>query len=224
VEFENTFGVEAPADEVFATLLDVSRVAPCMPGAEVLEDKGDGRYQVSIKVKLGPIRMQYRGDVEVVESDAAGRSATLVARARETRGQGSAEARVRMELTEDGSLTRAKILSQVQLTGRTATMGQSAIRDVSRALIDDFARNLATMLGRPAEPVGVEAAGPSAAEATPSRKDDPTAPRDTTSKPVLPAGRVVDAVVRGRLQDPRWVAAGVAGALVVGYAAGRRRG
>src|ERR671938_69573 len=69
MKFENTFAVEAPIDEVYATLLDVERVAPCVPGAEVLEKTGDNAYQVAIKVRVGPISMTYRGNVEIVERD-----------------------------------------------------------------------------------------------------------------------------------------------------------
>ena len=69
MEFENTFTVKAPVDEVYDALLDVERVAPAMPGAQVLEKAGDDSYKVAIKVKLGPVTMTYRGDVTVVERD-----------------------------------------------------------------------------------------------------------------------------------------------------------
>src|ERR671934_171956 len=69
MKFENTFAVDAPIDEVYAALLDVERVAPCVPGAEVLERTGEDAYKVAIKVRVGPISMQYRGDVEIVERD-----------------------------------------------------------------------------------------------------------------------------------------------------------
>ena len=67
MEFENTFDGRRPVDEVWDLLLDVERVAPCMPGAQVLEQTGDDAYKVAIKVKLGPMSMNYKGDVEIVE-------------------------------------------------------------------------------------------------------------------------------------------------------------
>jgi carbon monoxide dehydrogenase subunit G len=155
VKFENTFEVDAPIDEVYATLLDVERVAPCVPGAEVLEKTGDDAYQVAIKVKVGPISMTYRGNVEIVERDEANHSAVMRARARETRGQGTADARVTLSLVEDGSKTKGTMVSDVQLAGRAAAMGRGIIQDVSAKLITTFSENLEAMLsgaGRPRTP------------------------------------------------------------------------
>ena len=80
MKFENAFVVQAPIDEVHAALLDVERVAPCMPGAEVLEKTGDDAYKVAIKVKVGPMSMTYKGDVQIVERDDAAREGEGVAR------------------------------------------------------------------------------------------------------------------------------------------------
>src|SRR5512144_2919779 len=99
MEFENTFAVTAPIDEVWDTLLDVQRVAPCVPGAQVLEQSGEDAYKVGIKVKVGPVSMQYRGDIEIIERDAEAHRAVMSAKARETRGQGTANARVTMNLS-----------------------------------------------------------------------------------------------------------------------------
>src|SRR3954468_22329260 len=77
MDFENEFDVEAPIDEVYAAMLDLERVAPAMPGAEVLEKVDDDNYKVGIKVKVGPVSMQYRGDVTFVDKDAEAHSATL---------------------------------------------------------------------------------------------------------------------------------------------------
>ena len=72
MEFENTFDVDAPIEEVWKTLLDVERVAPCVPGAEVLEQTGENSYKVAIKVRVGPMSMQYKGDIDIVDADAGG--------------------------------------------------------------------------------------------------------------------------------------------------------
>src|SRR5215212_8310105 len=100
MEFENSFDVAAPIEEVWTTLLDVDRVAPCVPGAQVLERTGDNAYKVAIKVRVGPMSMQYRGDVEIVEQDPAAHRAVMRTRAREARGQGNADANVVMQLSE----------------------------------------------------------------------------------------------------------------------------
>src|ERR687894_2495088 len=107
MEFQNEFDVQAPIDEVYAAMLDLERVAPAMPGAEVLEKQDDDHYKVAIKVKVGPISMQYRGDVEVVEKNPDSHSAKLKVQARETRGQGTASADVDMRLDQrEGDTTR----------------------------------------------------------------------------------------------------------------------
>lgn len=171
MKFENTFEVEAPIDEVYATLLDVERVAPCVPGAEVLEKTGDDAYQVAIKVKVGPISMTYRGTVEIVERDETAHRAVMRAKAREMRGQGTADARVELSLVEEGGRTKGTMVADVQLAGRAAAMGRGIIQDVSAKLVSTFARNLEAMLSG-AEPEAAAApaaaAAPVAAQGTPA--------------------------------------------------------
>ena len=111
MKFENTFEVEAPIDEVYATLLDVERVAPCVPGAEVIEKSGDDAYTIA---------MTYRGNVEIVERDDANHRAVMRARARETRGQGTADARVDLSLVHEGETTKGTMEADVQLAGRAS--------------------------------------------------------------------------------------------------------
>src|SRR3954465_1689617 len=163
MKFENTFEVDAPIDEVYNALLDVERVAPCVPGAEVLEKTGDDNYQVAIKVKVGPISMTYKGNVEIVERDEANHRAVMRARARETRGQGTADARVNMTLTEQGpEHTQGTMEADVQLAGRAAAMGRGGIQAVSAKMVSTFSDNLEAMLSRRAAPA--EAPAPAAAQ------------------------------------------------------------
>jgi carbon monoxide dehydrogenase subunit G len=157
MEFDNTFTVTAPIDEVWGAVLDVERVAPCVPGAQVLEQTGDNTYKVAIKVKLGPVSMLYNGDVEVVEQDPEARRAVMSAKARESRGQGTADARVEMRLSQDNGTTRGAIHTDVAISGRAAAMGQGIIADVSARLIDTFAANLAAMLASPQAVASAEA-------------------------------------------------------------------
>jgi carbon monoxide dehydrogenase subunit G len=165
MEFDNTFTVAAPIDEVWGAVLDVERVAPCVPGAQVLEQTGDNAYKVAIKVKLGPVSMVYNGDVEVVEQDPEARCAVMSAKARESRGQGTADARVEMRLSHDDGATHGAIHTDVAISGRAAAMGQGIIADVSARLIDTFAANLAQMLTAQEQPApgAPEAAGSGAA-------------------------------------------------------------
>src|SRR4029453_3708738 len=92
MRFSNAFNVDAPLESVWNAILDVERVAPNVPGAEVLEQTGADSYKAAVKVKVGPMSMRYRGDVEIVERDEEVHRAVMKARAKESRGQGTAEA------------------------------------------------------------------------------------------------------------------------------------
>ena len=146
MRFENQFAVDAPIERVWAALLDVERVAPTVPGAQVLERIGDDAYKVAIKVKVGPMSMTYRGEVEITERDEAAHRAVMKARAKESRGQGMADADVTMVLSGDDGRTAATVTTDVELSGKVATMGQGVLQDVSGRLVQTFANNLAAML------------------------------------------------------------------------------
>ena len=216
MEFENSFNVAAPIDEVYATLLDVERVAPCVPGAQVLEKTSDSSYKVGIKVRVGPMSMQYRGDIEIVESDPAEHTAVMRARARESRGQGNADATVRMNLSEQDGRTHGTMATDVQLSGRVAAMGRGVIQDVSGKIVDQFATNLAAMLEGAPEP---EPAPAAAATEPPRAAPPPPPPADDSLSAVELAG----AVAKGRLSDPKTIATIAAAVLVLLLLAGRRR-
>ena len=152
MEFDNEFSVSSPIEKVWDTLMDVEEVAPCMPGAEVLEQTGDNSYKVSVKVRLGPVSMQYRGDVEIVDTDPGSHTAKLVAKATEARGQGTANAEIGMQLAERNGSTHATLTTDLRLSGRAAAMGQGIVKDVAAKLTETFAENLAAKLeGAPAE-------------------------------------------------------------------------
>ena len=176
MKFENTFEVDAPIDEVYAAVLDVERVAPCVPGAEVLDKTGDNAYQVAIKVRVGPISMTYRGNVEIVERDDENHRAVMRARARETRGQGTADARVELSLVQEGSTSKGTMLADVQLAGRAAAMGRGVIQDVSAKIISTFAQNLEAMLSAGAPAAAAPAAPEPAAAATGPPEPQATGP------------------------------------------------
>ena len=221
MKFENTFTVRAPPDEVLATLLDVERVAPCMPGAEVLERVDENAYKVAIKVRVGPISMTYRGEVQITERDEMARTATMHAKAREARGQGTADAQVRMVLTEENGGTRASLDTEVALSGRVAAMGQGVIADVAGKLVETFAENLAAMLA-PAATV-VPASGHQ--EGSPATPAPPASPAPAMPQSSLPVGKIAASVIAGRLANPRTlllVSVGFAIAfLAIGFLIGR---
>ncbi|MBA2316452.1 MAG: SRPBCC family protein [Euzebyales bacterium] len=150
MEIDNTFTVRAPIDEVWATLMDVDRVAGCVPGAKVLNQLSDDAYQVAMRVRLGPMTMSYRGQVEVTERDADARRAVMRGKAKEAGGQGTADATVELNLQEDGELTRGTVHADVRLSGKVAAMGKGVIGDVAAQLVEQFAGNLETLVTEPA--------------------------------------------------------------------------
>jgi uncharacterized protein len=212
MRFENQFDVEAPIDRVWETVLDVERVAPNVPGAQVLERVSDNAYKVAIKVKVGPMSMTYRGEVEVTDRDPEAHRAVMKARAKESRGQGTADADVTMTLTGHDGHTSATVTTDVQLSGRVATMGQGVLQDVSGRLVETFARNLATMLESGAPPETEMPARPLREAPEPERP---------AAADALDIGSVGGAVVAARLRDPRLLAVVVAFGL--GFLLGRAR-
>src|ERR671933_1835059 len=165
MRFENHFDVGAPIDEVWDAVLDVERVAPTVPGAQVLDRTGDDAYKVAIRVKVGPMSMTYRGEVEITERDEAAHRAVMKARAKESRGQGTADADVTMVLSGEDGHTSATVTTEVALSGKVATMGQGVLQDVSGRLVDTFAQNLAAMLEGGATPSQAQPAQPMKPEA-----------------------------------------------------------
>jgi carbon monoxide dehydrogenase subunit G len=229
MRFENAFEVDAPVDTVWEALLDVERVAPNVPGAEVLERTDENAYKVGIKVKLGPITMNYRGDLQIVERDDAAHRAVMRVKAKEARGQGTADADVTTVLGGDGDQTSVSITSDVRLSGRAAAMSRGIVQDVAGRLIDTFAQNLEQMLaGKPAEAEPEPAAAaappvePAPAAAAPPPPPPPPPPPRREPEP-LDVGNLAGEVVAARLRDPRALALALALAALLGYALGRRR-
>ena len=218
MRFENHFDVGAPIGEVWDAVLDVERVAPTVPGAQVLDRVSEDAYQVAIKVKVGPMSMTYRGEVEITERDELAHRAVMKARAKESRGQGTADADVTMSLASHNGGTSATVTTDVQLSGTVATMGQGVLQDVSRRLVETFAANLATMLERGER---VEAEVP----AQPTREPEPAEQGgDAARAPesALDLGSLGGAVIVDRLQNPRILAALLGIVALVAFLAGRR--
>jgi carbon monoxide dehydrogenase subunit G len=179
MELRHSFTVPVPLDRAWDVLLDVERVAPCMPGATL--DSVDGNdITGKIKVKVGPISMTYAGKASITERNREAGVVTLEASGKETRGAGTASASVRSELTGDGDQTHVTVLTNLNVTGKPAQFGRGVMNEVSGKLIGIFANNLAKMItagdsGAPAaaaEPApaatGTAPAATAPAEATPS--------------------------------------------------------
>ncbi|MGM0929902.1 MAG: SRPBCC family protein [Actinomycetota bacterium] len=178
MQLERTFSVTAPIETVWETLMDFDRVAGCIPGAKILEKTSEDEYQVAMVVKLGPVTMQYKGTLYVRERDAAGRRATLQGKARETRGQGAAEATVTMQLSGSGAATEASVNADLTLSGKAAAMGKSVIGSVTDQMLAVFTKNLQEMIAAQEAKAPDTGAGADAASASPAST---TSSSDTTS-------------------------------------------
>jgi uncharacterized protein len=221
MEFENTFSVTAPIDEVFDALLDVERIAPCMPGAQVLERTSDDAYKVGIKVKVGPVTMNYRGNVEIVDRDPGTHTAKMTVKAQETRGQGTATAQVGMRLAQDDGTTQGTMSSEVRLSGKAAAMGRGIIQDVSARLVDEFAQNLATMLSE-GESSKQDETGP-AEPADNGVQHAPPPPRPASAESSVDALSVASGVIGERLRTPKGALVALGVGVLIGIALRRRR-
>jgi uncharacterized protein len=162
MKLEQSFEVQAPIDEVWAALIDLERVAPCLPGAAITERDEDGTYHGTFQVKLGPATAAYRGTIKIEEADEAAHRATLKARGTDKRGQGGASATIVNTLSEHEGGTRVEAVTDFSITGRLAAFGRGGMmQDISNRMMRDFATCLQSRLG--SEPA---AAAPSGAEVT----------------------------------------------------------
>lgn len=181
MRIEDRFRVNVPVEEAWRVLLDVERIAPCLPGAQLQEVEGE-EYRGVVKVKVGPITAQYRGAARLVEVDEAGRRAVIQASGRDTRGQGNASATVVATLASDGEGTEVAIDTDLSVTGKVAQFGRGVLADVSSKLLAQFAENLERDV-LAAAPVGEGEVGESAAAETVPGREATTAPGEAAPAP-----------------------------------------
>jgi carbon monoxide dehydrogenase subunit G len=162
MKLEQEFDVKAPVDTVWATLIDVERVAPCLPGAEITGSQ-DGVYQGNFQVKIGPTTAAYRGSLEMQSLDEAAHIATMRARGQDKRGQGSANATIVSSLSETAEGTHVEVVTDFTITGTLARFGRGGMmQDIANRLLRDFAACLEQRLGA-GEPAAAPATTPQAA-------------------------------------------------------------
>ncbi|MBA2536037.1 MAG: SRPBCC family protein [Actinobacteria bacterium] len=164
MRMESSFEVPASPEVAWDLLMDVPRVIPCMPGAELTDVVDDETWKARISVKLGPIGLVFATDVKREEADVAARRATLSARARELRGRGGGQATIQSTLVPVDGGTRVELVTDLTLSGAVAQYGRGMVEDVSSQLVGKFADCLKSELssdpGEEASPRPVEAAKP----------------------------------------------------------------
>jgi uncharacterized protein len=187
MRLEQSFEVRAPLERVWETLIDVQRVAPCLPGAEIDEAVDEGTYRGSFDVRLGPATAAYRGELTLAEIDPDAHRSVLRASGRDKRGQGTAKATIVSVLSPAGDATKVDVETDFTITGRLASFGRGGmIQDISARLLRDFADCLQHTIESdqaagpvPPEPAGAEPATPVAAS-----PPAPPTPRPPAAKPV----------------------------------------
>jgi uncharacterized protein len=181
MKLDHTVRVPAHVDEVWRFLDDIEAVAACMPGAQLTETVDERTHRGQVRLAVGPLSMNYAGELAIVERDDATRRMQLDASGRDRRGSGTAKATIGVQLAPDGSATTMRVVSDVKLTGRIAALGRG-VQDVSNRLLADFAEQLATQLGTPPAQAGEGGEAPAAA-VTPGASATST----TTAAPAAPA-------------------------------------
>lgn len=171
MKLEHDFTVPAAVDEAWKVLLDVERIAPCMPGATLLSIDGE-TFTGSVRVKVGPIQVTYKGEAKFAELDESSHRAVIEAAGKEARGSGTAAATVTATLTAlDATSTKVDVVTDLNVTGRPAQFGRGVMADVGSKLIGQFATCLAKELATPPAPAPAPAATePPAAAATPAEQ------------------------------------------------------
>ena len=163
MDLNHQFTVAVPVEDAWRILTDVERIAPCLPGAQLQEVEGD-TYRGIVKVKVGPIQAQFKGQASFLERDDVAHKAVLKGEGRDTTGKGNASALITAELTAvDATSTSVTVNTDLSITGKVAQFGRGAMADISDKLLAQFVDNLNTLI---AEQPGTPAAAAPAAAAT----------------------------------------------------------
>lgn len=203
MEFSNEFRVSLSIEPAWDLLGDVERIAPCMPGAQLTGVEGD-EYQGTVKVRVGPVSVQYKGTATIEVRDRENRTLRLRAAGRDSRGQGNASAHVTALLVPDGDGTRVTVTTQLSVTGKVAQFGKGVMEDISRKLLTQFTASLEEMLAAekqrepetqatdtqeaPSEAAGAEAESAAAPPLTASTTPATSTPPPKLAAPAVPAG------------------------------------
>jgi carbon monoxide dehydrogenase subunit G len=166
MRLQHSVHVPAHVDEAWKVLGDVPRIAPGMPGATLHDQTGDQAYSGGVQIKVGPITAEYQGTAQILDRDDDEHRMTVRAQARDVRGQGSAAATISLTARQDGEATLAEVTTDLEITGRVAQFGRGVLEQVSRRIVDEFARRLSAEITAPGSDTG------SAAGAAPAGSGD----------------------------------------------------
>jgi hypothetical protein len=215
MQIENSFAVKAAPDRVYEFLLDVNNVVSCVPGAELSEVVDPNTFKGKVRIKVGPVTVNYNGTARITSRDADTRTATLEAEGRETTGSGTAQATTVMAVAADGESSKVTLTTDFTVIGRIAQFGRGIMEDVSRHLVGQAAECIQSKLEAP--PAGAApVADTSGAAANSSAEASASTPSPAVSEPAsLDALALGRAVAKERLSRmkvrPQMIAAAFAG-------------
>lgn len=226
MKIDNEAVVPAAPDEVFALINDVERVASCLPGAELLGREGEDGYRGRVSVRVGPIGAAFEGVLRFLDVDETARTMHLVGRGSDTKGNGDAEADVRLEVAEHPEGAILRLTTDLNIRGKFVQFGKGAIAGVSSKILGQFAANMAALLeqGPAQEATGapqaalVPQAAPGAAPAAPAAAP----PSPSVAPSAAGVGMLVDEAGRRRLVLAATFVAGCVEGWILTRAFGRR--
>jgi len=187
MEFDNSFEVPRPVGDAWNVLMDIRRIAPCMPGAELTDVIDERTYKGRIGVRLGPVALTFAGTVKFEEIDEANRTARVAAQGSDAKGRGAANAVASFHLEPAGGGTKVLVHTNLSLSGAVAQYGRGVgiIQMTAAQIITQFANNLKAQLAREG---AAAAASPPPAEvrpvSSPASAPQSTAPAQPPAKPV----------------------------------------
>jgi uncharacterized protein len=203
ITIRSSFTVDAQPADVWTTMIDIERSAPCFPGAELKEQQPDGSWKGGFTVKLGPLTLKFAGKFKIADQNDANRTVVVSASGTDTKGRGGADAQINAAVTDaGGGKTRVDVVSDVNLSGTVAQYGRGAgmIEALSQQLLNQFAKNLTALIEADAAHAATPAADapsasdaaptptPSAASITPAGEPAaPTPPVEARRRPAAPA-------------------------------------
>jgi carbon monoxide dehydrogenase subunit G len=146
MDLNHEFTVAVPVADAWRILTDLERIAPCLPGAQLQEVEGD-TYRGVVKIKVGPIQAQFKGQASFLEQDHVAHKAVLKGEGRDTGGKGNASALITAEMNAvDANSTAVKVTTDLSITGKVAQFGRGAMADISDKLLGQFVENLNQMI------------------------------------------------------------------------------
>ena len=164
IKLENAFVVDAPVEDVWRTLQDVPRIAPCMPGAELEESGGEGVYRGFVRLRIGPAQLQFKGEATFYDFDQAAHSMKMRSRAADTKGRGGVATEMKFALRSQDKATYVDVVTDLTVTGSLAQYGRGVglVKDVANEITRQFSQNLQKVLSHSSSKVEPASIAPDA--------------------------------------------------------------